>query len=82
MNHVNQMLSAKAVEYARNSSQAMGKINREIKVSTGGKPWAMLSAAITTPVLYNTKKPKKGPAMGVNDNKQIMKLFPKIDDAL
>ncbi len=42
----------------------------------------MLSAAITTPVLYKTRKPKIGPAIGVNDNKQIIKLFPKMDEVL
>lgn len=51
---INQTLSAKAVEYERNSSHANGNIIKEKKTTMGGRPAVMLSAAITTPVLYKT----------------------------
>jgi len=80
MRRVNQTLSPNAVEYAKNSSHTNGRKKSIMKkLKRGGRPCVMLSAAITTPVLYNTYKPKIGPAMGTNIAKHNMKLFPKIN---
>ena len=55
-----------------------GKINKEKKPTNGCTPILMLSAAITTPVLYNTLNPKINPKTGMKKMRHKTKLFPKI----
>ena len=55
-----------AIEYTANSSQKNGVKNSNRKVRIGGSPWAMLSTAISAPVLKRTKLPQIGPIIGTN----------------